>query len=305
MPDDFAGLVNLKKLYINNNDIKVLHDGGTSLGVFNTLTELEEIDFSMNLLTGDGLYNTEIGHSVFKSLTKLKKLDLSRNQIDMLHPMPATHCHNYTGSGNCTREGLISIETLSFGTNLFHKQPIPIKSFHNLTTLLEISMEGCNFEKDIPDFSPLVNLTSLDLSFNRLQGVIPENMMTMTALQHLQLNNNQLVQTIPTSITQLVQLQSLNLGMNLFNGNLPNVSSMPELTQLYIQGTGNYDDEAQSGQCGESLLGCGLSGTLPAMKNNFRGFTGGCFLAGNAFDAPLPAGAKERCSAEAAAWAGP
>jgi Leucine-rich repeat (LRR) protein len=293
MPDDFAGLINLKKLYINNNDIKVLHDGGTSVGVLDTLTELEEIDLSMNLLTGDGLYNTDTHRSVFHSLTKLKVLDISRNQIDKLHPMPAFHCPNTTVWNNCTKEGLIGIEKLKFGTNLFHKQPIPIKSFHNLTTLKELSMEGCHFEKDIPDFSSLVNLTSLDLSLNRLQGVIPESMMTMTALHHLQLNNNQLVQTIPESITQLKQLRSLNLGMNLFNGNLPNVSSMPELTQLYIQGSGNYEQ----GVCGESLLGCGLGGILPTMKGSFRGFTGGCFLAGNGFDCPLPDGAEAICSA--------
>merc|ERR1719473_1060333 len=135
-PEDFASLVNLKKLYINGNDIKVLHSGGDSLGVFSGLTELEEIDFSMNLLTGDGLFNTENGVSVFQSLTKLKKLDLSRNQIDNLHPLAAIHCNDtYSAERNCTRDGLISLETLALGTNLFHKQPIPIHAFSNLTTL--------------------------------------------------------------------------------------------------------------------------------------------------------------------------
>merc|ERR1719473_2686414 len=292
-PEDFASLVNLKKLYINGNDIKLLHSGGTSLGVFSSLTELEEIDFSMNLLTGDGLFNTENGVGVFQSLTKLTSLDLSRNQIDKLHPLAAFSCQNYTGTGNCTTDGLVSLRTLALGTNLFHKQPIPLSSISNLTTLTTLSMEGNHFEKDIPDFTPLANLKSLDLSFNRLQGVIPESMLTMTNLEHLKLNNNQLVQTIPENITQLTNLKSLNLGMNLFRGGLPNVSSLPDLTQLYVQGTGNY----QQGTCGEALEGCGLGGALPRMKQLFRGFTDGCFLAGNVFDCPLPEGAAEVCSA--------
>merc|ERR1719473_497072 len=181
-PEDFASLVNLKKLYINGNDIKLLHSGGTSLGVFSSLTELEEIDFSMNLLTGDGLFNTENGVSVFQSLTKLKYLDLSRNQIDKLPPMMAVR--NCTGGGTCTEggSGLVSLETLKLGTNLFHKQPIPISSVSNLTTLTTLSMDGNHFEKEIPDFSPLYNLKVLDLSFNRLQGVIPESMMNMSNL---------------------------------------------------------------------------------------------------------------------------
>ncbi|KAG0581261.1 hypothetical protein M758_4G241900 [Ceratodon purpureus] len=70
-------------------------------------------------------------------------------------------------------------------------------------------------------FTALVKLTSLDLSFNQLQGSLPDTVKNMVALQTMNLQNNQLSGQLPASLSQLTKLQTFNVENNQFTGNLP------------------------------------------------------------------------------------
>ncbi len=61
----------------------------------------------------------------------------------------------------------------------------------------------------IPSILPWTVLTDLDLSFNRLSGVIPNDISTWTRLASLYLINNLLTSTVPTGISKLTLLRSV------------------------------------------------------------------------------------------------
>lgn len=273
---DFSQLSDLRILKLSENDIKALPVGDNSStdGIFKGIEELEELDVRDNLLEAEGIYDTSLNLSSFYPLLKLKKLHLGKNKLTKIYPL----------------HPLPSLEELHLEYNEMPKLALPIESIAHLDTLKIFNMRGCLLEKDIPDLTTLSNLEKVDLSFNRLEGVIPVTLFNLTRLTDLDLTSNMLVNTIPEKMTQLQQLQSLQLGMNLFNGQVPDLSSITTLRQLYLHGIGNNAGK----QCGESTA-CGLTGTLPAMP--YSAMTGGCYLGGNTFDCPLPADAEAYCRA--------
>ncbi|MED6205550.1 hypothetical protein PIB30_018725 [Stylosanthes scabra] len=78
-----------------------------------------------------------------------------------------------------------------------------------------------NFEK-IPNI-----LVSIDLSSNRFEGEIPDDIGELRALENLNLSNNKLVGHIPRSLGNLTNLESLDLSSNMLTGEIPT-----ELTNL-------------------------------------------------------------------------
>merc|ERR1711865_3094 len=149
--------------------------------------------------------------------------DLAKNKLTYIHPL----------------HPLPSLEELHLEYNEMPKSPIPIDSISHLSTLKHFNMRGCLLEKDIPDLTSLANLEQLDLSYNRLQGVIPETLFDLTELTDLTLTSNMLINTIPNKLIQLTKLKTLQLGMNLFKGAVPDLSSIITLKQLYLHGIGN------------------------------------------------------------------
>jgi len=83
---------------------------------------------------------------------------------------------------------------------------------------------------NIPDFSNLPNLQSLELGDNQLSGSIPD-FSKLSNLQHLHLWNNQLSGSIP-DFSNLSNLQSLSLSNNQLTGNIPSFSNLPNLHSL-------------------------------------------------------------------------
>ncbi|XP_028786668.1 receptor-like protein EIX2 [Neltuma alba] len=67
------------------------------------------------------------------------------------------------------------------------------------------------------------NLVELDLSNNRLQGLIPNELGKMTSLEYLDLSENTLHGGIPESFRDVCSLQSLTLKYNLLNEELPKI----------------------------------------------------------------------------------
>ena len=72
-----------------------------------------------------------------------------------------------------------------------------------------------------PEFGQLTELTSLDLSYNRLTGPIPATLGDLTRLTHLDLSFNRLSGSIPAELAQMAALQELNVGNNRLTGIVP------------------------------------------------------------------------------------
>ncbi|GKV40860.1 hypothetical protein SLEP1_g48459 [Rubroshorea leprosula] len=84
--------------------------------------------------------------------------------------------------------------------------------------------EVYEFEKN------LKNLRLIDLSSNKLNGEIPQQICSLFELVQLNLSRNQLTGRIPADIGQMRNLESLDLSQNQLSGQLP--SSMSQLSFL-------------------------------------------------------------------------
>nr|XP_016483238.1 PREDICTED: probably inactive leucine-rich repeat receptor-like protein kinase At2g25790 [Nicotiana tabacum] len=87
-------------------------------------------------------------------------------------------------------------------------------------TTLDLSMNRLTGE--IPSqLGELAALHSLNLSHNILSGHIPESFMNLKKLESLDLSYNQLGGKIPRRLAQLDSLSTLNLAFNLLTGRIP------------------------------------------------------------------------------------
>ena len=87
------------------------------------------------------------------------------------------------------------------------------------------------------------NVTWLTLGGNRLSGVIPESLGSLTTLEYLYLNNNALTGQIPESIGNLTNLQTLALDDNQLSGGIG--ESLGE----FVAARSNYDLSGNSFYC--------------------------------------------------------
>ncbi|CAA3000985.1 MDIS1-interacting receptor like kinase 2-like [Olea europaea subsp. europaea] len=79
-------------------------------------------------------------------------------------------------------------------------------------------------------FSAFPNVSYIDLSFNRLYGIIPPQIGNLFKLVYLNLSTNHFTGTIPTQIGKLFELNCLDLSNNQFIGQIQ--ASLSRLTSL-------------------------------------------------------------------------
>ncbi|KAF5750801.1 receptor-like protein 12-like [Tripterygium wilfordii] len=103
--------------------------------------------------------------------------------------------------------------------------PIP-SSMRNLTQLVYLDFSSNAFTGPIPPFHGSKNLTYLDLSRNKLKGVISStHWQGLLNLVNVDLQNNSLNGSIPSSLFTLPSLQKLQLSKNQFVGHFPEFSN--------------------------------------------------------------------------------
>ena len=73
----------------------------------------------------------------------------------------------------------------------------------------------------IPPISNLLQLNTLDLKNNDMEGTIPSGIFRLRRLAFLSLESNRFSGTIPPAIGAAEQLQEIRLDHNRFNGSLP------------------------------------------------------------------------------------
>ncbi|CAN6890867.1 unnamed protein product [Brassica oleracea var. botrytis] len=118
----------------------------------------------------------------------------------------------------------------------------------------------------------LTIFTSIDISGNRLQGIIPGSIGQVKAVIVLNLSSNGFVGNIPSSLANLNQLESLDLSHNKLSGHIPPdlgqwtslstirvshnklVGVIPTSTQFQTQNASGFEDNV--GLCGPPLDQC-------------------------------------------------
>ncbi len=78
-------------------------------------------------------------------------------------------------------------------------------------------------------------VSSLDLKFNNLNGIITPEIGNLSLLQSLYAQDNQLNGSIPSELGSLSQLQYLILNTNQLSGSIPlNISNLTQLRHLFL-----------------------------------------------------------------------
>ncbi|XP_071734412.1 uncharacterized protein [Rutidosis leptorrhynchoides] len=194
IPNELGNLRNLKLLYLHYNNftgnvpysignlslLTVLNLSKNRLKgyiplILNNCRSLLSLDLSKNNLTGpipvelfqlsslSITLNLSRNHLVgplpqeIGKLKSLTKFDLSQN--DLVGEIPNT-------IGSC-----VSLESLLLDDNLFQGQIPPTMSA--LKGIIILNLSSNNFSGEIPRFLSQLNLSSLDLSFNDLEGEVP------------------------------------------------------------------------------------------------------------------------------------
>ncbi|KAG8650037.1 probable LRR receptor-like serine/threonine-protein kinase At1g06840 isoform X2 [Manihot esculenta] len=192
LPDELGFLSSLNRLQLDQNKIS-----GQIPKSYANLSSVKHIHFNNNSISG------QIPSELSK-LSTLLHLLLDNNNL----------------SGNLPPElsNLPELRILQLNNNNFNGSEIPA-TYAKFSKLAKLSLRNCSLRGAIPDFSSIPDLLYLDLSWNYLTGSIPSNLsVNMTTID---LSDNRLNGSIPESFSNLPMLQRLSLENNLFTGSVP------------------------------------------------------------------------------------
>ncbi|XP_068667135.1 receptor-like protein 51 [Aristolochia californica] len=102
----------------------------------------------------------------------------------------------------------------------------------NMKHLTSVTITSTNLTGFLPKKWHL-NITSIDLSGNRLRGRVPVSITRLSELHYLNLSSNQLSGEVPSTLGDLLSLRNLSLAGNSLSGQVPeSLSAMPFLVHL-------------------------------------------------------------------------
>ncbi|TYG78147.1 hypothetical protein ES288_D02G034700v1 [Gossypium darwinii] len=290
-----SNLTNLKKLDLSGNQIESFQsfkDGGRKL----ELTHLEELNLDGNH------FNTSVFASLNK-LSNLKSLSIRDNglkgsidtkdleafinlrELDMRYnELKDLVIHQDSNVSSSLEEIYLDYSTLN--TNI-------LQSIGVFASLKILSLSNCGLIGPLPNQGPLSlssalisNVSSIDISENKLQGQIPTD-----------LSNNQLFGKVPEELITKGLLTILRLSNNNFSGNVVHVIlSANGVQNLYLDGN-NFSGEmtnvdVPTFEFPNSLWEIDLSnnklhGKLPRWIGN-ASFLGRLAMSNNSFEGSIP-----------------
>ncbi|KAF9125014.1 hypothetical protein BGW39_007738 [Mortierella sp. 14UC] len=195
----FDGLRNLRELYLDHNDIKVVPDSLLKL------SKLDVLDLSCNSISSF--------HSAFKmkKLKNLRRLNLDHNMLTDISPIYK----------------LKSLRELRMNHNFVPYLAIAIQ---NMAKLKILAMESNSLSTLPETISKLGNLCELRLSDNNLRA-LPETIGSIRTLQVLALRSN-LLERLPESWKDMENLSTLDLACNKLTSLPADIVRLPKLTHL-------------------------------------------------------------------------
>ncbi|KAL4273421.1 hypothetical protein GQ457_13G019120 [Hibiscus cannabinus] len=239
VPAFLSNVSTLKQLYLGYNSFSP----GFIPSQFGNLTNLEQLFLADCNLVG------QIPSSLGR-LTRLQNLDLSHNRL--------------TGSIPSSISELKSIEQIEIYEN-FLSGVLPL-ALGNLTTLKRLDVSGNEFTGTIPTELCGLQLESLNLFENRLEGTLPESITSSKYLHELKLYNNNLSGTLPSQLGENSSLQLLDLSYNQFSGEIPgSLCAKGKLEDILLM------NNSFSGEIPESIGKCQSLGRIRFKNNLFSG----------------------------------
>ena len=173
---------------------------------FEALTNLQVLVLKSNKFHGPiGNHNTS-GVIFFQ----LRILDLSHNEFTGL--LPRNYFENFNAM-MINDEG--RLEPHYMGESYMGESCLCESSLYQDSVV--VTMKGLEIKLQ----RILTTFTTIDLSSNKFQGVIPEVLERLTILRLLNLSHNNLTGHIPSSLAKLSTLESLDLSSNSLTGEIP------------------------------------------------------------------------------------
>ncbi|GLJ28304.1 hypothetical protein SUGI_0556350 [Cryptomeria japonica] len=233
LPQQIANLTNLTYLNLGNN----LFSGNNPSGI-KRFHVLEELFLRRNNL--EGAIPSEIGQMQHLGLLSLHHNQLSGKIPDSVcqsQQLRRLYLHHNKLSGEIpvSLEGCQKLELLDLSYNkLGGKIPVEvIASLKNLQFYLNLSWNS--LQGTLPqEMSKIVMAQAIDISGNRLTGVIPISLGDCTALEHLNLSHNVFVGQIPDSLSKLRNLLEMDLSFNNFSGQISEAGLFPNRTVVIL-----------------------------------------------------------------------
>ncbi|GMY17872.1 leucine-rich repeat receptor-like serine/threonine-protein kinase BAM3 [Fagus crenata] len=207
VPPDLGSCKNLSLLSLSGNQLS-----GTLPGKLGDLGQLQVMKLQSNNLVG------EIPVEITR-LQKLSIMNISWNSLSGLIPPTISELQNLNN---------LNLQ----GNKLSGVIPHTIGS---MNSLIELQLGGNQLSGDIPKMPAKLQI-ALNLSSNHFEGVIPESLRQLTALEVLDLSNNNFTGKIPTFLTEMTTLTRLILSNNELSGVIPKFSSF-----LFVDVEGNKD----------------------------------------------------------------
>ncbi|KAM4101103.1 hypothetical protein ACB094_05G117800 [Castanea mollissima] len=186
VPLELGKLVNLENLTLNANNLS-----GELPVALTKLTKLKELRISSNNFTGRM-------PDFFQSWKQLEKLEIQASGFE--GPIPS----NISILSNLTE---LRISDLVGGDSKF-------PNLGSSTRMSRLMLKSCNISGPIPpSIQNMTQLQTLDLSFNRLDGIIPY-FGGLTKLTYLCLTSNLLTGSVPDWITSRDSKYQIDLSYN-------------------------------------------------------------------------------------------
>lgn len=248
------GLPNLRELDLSSNqftgtlplhlldyEILDLHDNDLE----GEIPNIPEDDYSVKYLL---LHNNGFSGRLHKSIANLEyltRLDVSNNEL--------------TGTMPRTLADLEDLEFLYLANNDWDEGPVP--SWHNLTSLRELSLKGTNLVGPIPQWlgEEMRELRLLSLDNNNLSGEIPETLGHLKRMEYLLLNQNNLSGEIPETLKHLHDLKMVRIEDNsLVYSAAPICNDVPPNLDVFTSDCASTDFECTccSNCCDDPNSGC-------------------------------------------------
>ncbi|KAH7864265.1 hypothetical protein Vadar_027645 [Vaccinium darrowii] len=217
VPSELGNLVNLQYFNLNSNNLT-----GELPKELDKLINLREVRLSSNNFTGK--------LPSFQSWKQLRILELEASGFE--GPIPS----NISLLRNLTE---LRITDLKGGASNFPQ-------LEGMTAMTKLTLRNCNISGPIPLYLVDLPLTTLDLSYNRLEGKVP-NLEAANKLSSMYLTKNFLTGPIPPWIT----LRSTNYQIDLsYNNFSKDVEEAPTCKYTHINvfrsfSSGNNSDFAE------------------------------------------------------------
>ncbi|KAI3463479.1 hypothetical protein Pfo_020142 [Paulownia fortunei] len=255
IPGSLSLLSHLKLIFLNKNNL----NGEIPPSFFSNCTQLKNVDFSENRLTGR--IPPEIGNC-----PNLWNLNLYNNQLDGEIPVSLGNAtgllsldvENNSVSGELPSQIFAKFQEILFlhlsdNDMISHDNNTNLEPFFwalaNCTNLVELELAGIGLGGSLPSSIGGLSkyLEKLQLQENQILGSIPPEVGYLSSLTLLNLTSNLLSGTISAEIDKLTHLEQLSLSFNFFTG-IP--SALGKLSSLGLM---DLSHNNLSGQIPEEL----------------------------------------------------